>query len=143
MLKRSGTTLFVNHACRKSVQVKARNMTNPFQHLREPSYPFCSSRLLQKYIQNSYKQSKVSAVIVSTSKYSLNSAQTNELNCAVAYYLAKDAVPLCTVNINRCFNFWRQKLTFAQKCQYIGQEYVLKDLLMLFLVLSTHNCNIA
>ena len=48
--------------------------------------------------QSSSAQASLSAVISKSTKCSPSSAQAKELNRAVTYYLAKDAVPLSMVD---------------------------------------------
>ena len=84
------------------MQAKASNTTNLFQHLRE-LHPTLFAEIAPKArtkqpLKKESDQPTLSVVIASVSRYSQNSAQTKELNRAVAYYLAKDAVQLCTVD---------------------------------------------
>ena len=87
----------VCRACGRSVHAKGSNTTNLFQHLRE-HHPTIYAEVAPKAPKpSSGAQASLSDVIAKSNKYSSSSAQAKELNRAVTYYLAKDAVPLSTV----------------------------------------------
>ena len=80
------------------MQAKGSNTTNLFQHMRE-HHPIIYAEIAPKAPkQGSSAQASLSDVIAKSTKYSPSSAQAKELNRAVTYYLAKDAVPLSTVD---------------------------------------------
>ena len=86
--------------CGKSVNAKSSNTTNLFQHLREhhPSlYAEVTPSVLKKK-DGTTNQPTLSDIVAKSSKFSSNSLQVKELNRAVTFYLAKDAVPLFTVD---------------------------------------------
>ena len=78
-----------------NVQAKGSNTT---KHMRE-HHPIIYAEIAPKAPkQSSSAQTSLSDVISKSTKYSPSSAQSKELNRAVTYYLAKDAVPLSTVD---------------------------------------------
>ena len=94
-------------SCGKGVLAKGSNTTNLFQHLREhhplvyaAMPPRCVSKSSEKAESSKGRTSQVTLVdtIAKSAKYASSSAQANELNRAVTYHLAKDAVPLSTVD---------------------------------------------
>lgn len=90
-------------SCGKGVLAKGSNTINLFQHLREhhpltyaelaPSQ--CKSKSTE--VETSSKQATLSETILRSAKYLPDSAQAKELNCAVTYYIAKDSVPISTM----------------------------------------------
>ena len=86
--------------CGRAVLAKGGNTTNLFQHLREHHpdlYAEASPKITRKSESSSSTQLSLTESIAKTTKYSRSSPQAYELNRAVAYYLAKDAVPLYTI----------------------------------------------
>ena len=89
--------------CGKHVLAKASNTTNLFQHLRE-HHPTAYAELGPKkvvkreYSSSSSSQPTLGSIITSSTLYSSNSPQAKDLNRAVAYHIAKDAMPLSTVD---------------------------------------------
>ena len=88
----------VCRTCGTSMQAKGSNTTNLFQHIRE-HHPTIYAKIAPKASKQSPSaQACLSDMITKSTKYSPSSAQAKELNWAVTYYLAKDAVPLSTVD---------------------------------------------
>ena len=88
----------VCRTCGRSVHAKGSNTTNLFQHLRE-HHPLVYAEVApQTSKQCSSVQASLSDIVAKSSKYSSSSAQAKELNRAVTYFLAKDGVPLSTVD---------------------------------------------
>ena len=89
--------------CGKRVLAKASNTTNLFQHLRE-HHPTAYTELGPKkavkreYSSSSSSQPTLGSIITSSTLYSSNSPQAKDLNRTVAYHIAKDAMPLSTVD---------------------------------------------
>ena len=89
--------------CGKRVLAKASNTTNLFQHLHE-HHPTAYAELGPKkavkreYSSSSSSQPILGSIITSSTLYSSNSPQAKDLNRAVAYHIAKDAMPLSTVD---------------------------------------------
>ena len=86
--------------CGKRVLAKASNTTNLFQHLRE-HHPAVYAELgprKQTKQEDSHGQPTLGSVIMKSALYSSGSSQAKDLNRAVAYHIAKDAVPLSTVD---------------------------------------------
>ena len=89
--------------CGKRVLAKASNTTNLFQHLRE-HHPTAYAELGPKkvvkreYSSSSSSQPTLGSIITSSTLYSSNSPQAKDLNRAVAYHIAKDAMPLSAVD---------------------------------------------
>ena len=92
--------------CGKRVQAKASNTTNLFQHLREhhhliyadaaPKKPPKRGEPSQSSTSNTV-QAIVGSIVAKSAKYTSTSPQAKDLNRAVAYHIAKDAVPLSTI----------------------------------------------
>ena len=91
--------------CRSRVLAKASNTTNLFQHLRE-HHPMIYVEAAPKKLrpkrdessQPSTSQATLNELVAKSAMYSLSGAQAKELNRAVTYHIASDAVPLCTVD---------------------------------------------
>ena len=84
--------------CGRSVHAKGSNTTNLFQHLRE-YHPLVYAEVApQTCKQCSSVQASLSDFVAKSSKYSSSSVQAMELIRAVTYFLAKDGVPLSTVD---------------------------------------------
>ena len=86
--------------CSKSVQVKGSNTTNLWQHLREhhPSvYAEISSHKAAKKPGECSTQLTLEESASKGTKYSSSSSQAKELNKAVTYFIAKDALPVSIV----------------------------------------------
>ena len=93
--------------CGKRVQAKASNTTNLFQHLRE-HHPMIYAEVAPKKLPKRGESSQSSTsnttqvtlgeLIAKSAMYSPSSPQAKELSRAVAYHIAKDAVPLSTVD---------------------------------------------
>ena len=89
----------VCRTCGRSVQAKGSNTTNLYQHLRE-HHPTIYAELAPKVTpkQPTTSQASLAEVITRATKFASTSAQAKEFNRAVTYYLAKDAVPISTVD---------------------------------------------
>ena len=93
--------------CGKRVQAKASNTTNLFQHLRE-HHPMIYAEVAPKKLPKRGESSQSSTsnttqvtlgeLVAKSAMYSPSSPQAKELSRAVAYHIAKDAVPLSTVD---------------------------------------------
>ena len=86
--------------CEKCVLVKTSNTTNLFQHLHEhhPSvYVELGPRKQPKQV-TSQLQPTLGSVVMKSALYSTGSSQAKDLNRAVTYHIAKDAVPLSAVD---------------------------------------------
>ena len=93
--------------CGKRVFAKASNTTNLFQHLRE-HHPLIFAEAAPKKLPkrgessqpstSNSSQTTLNELVAKSAMYSPSSPQAKELNRAVTYHLAKDAVPLCTVD---------------------------------------------
>ena len=87
-------------SCGKRVQAKANNTTNLFQHLRE-HHPMTYAEVAPKKLrpkrgessQQTTSQTTLNELVAKSAMYSPNSAQAKELNRAVNYHIARDAVP--------------------------------------------------
>ncbi len=89
--------------CGKSVQAKGSNTTNLWQHLQEhhPStYARISSQKIPKKGEcSSNSQPTLEVTIARKAKYHpAKSCQAKEINKAVTYFIAKDAIPVSTVS---------------------------------------------
>ena len=89
--------------CGRGVQAKGSNTTNLYQHLREHHpliYAETAPKLASKKGESSNSTSQMTLVdtIAKSAKYGSHSTQAKELNRAVTYYIAKDAVPISTVD---------------------------------------------
>lgn len=92
--------------CGKGVQAKGSNTTNLFQHLRD-NHPAIYSQLAPEILskrgdchpdkQPSMVQLTLQETPKRLGKYSAHSSEAKELNKAVTYYIAKDAMPVFTV----------------------------------------------
>ena len=86
--------------CGKRVLAKASNTTNLFQHLCE-HHPAVYAELgprKQPKRETSTVQPTLGSVVMKSALYSSGSSQAKDMNRAVAYHIAKDAVPLSTVD---------------------------------------------
>ena len=93
-------------SCGKGVLAKGSNTTNLFQHLREhhlltfaelaPSQSSSKSKSTETEPASS-KQATLEETITRSAKYLSDSAQAKELNRDVTYYIAKDSVPISSV----------------------------------------------
>ena len=75
--------------------------TNLFQHLHDHHpllyanlAPSSSKTKISSEREINTKQPTLSKFIARSAKYSPDSAQAKELNCAIAYYIAKDSMPI-------------------------------------------------
>ena len=89
--------------CGRGVQAKGSNTTNLYQHLREHHpliYAETAPKLASKKGESSNSTSQMTLVdtIAKSVKYGSHSTQAKELNRAVTYYIAKDAVPISTAD---------------------------------------------
>ena len=89
--------------CGKRVLAKSSNTTNLFQHLREhhlTAYAELGPKkaVKREYSSSSSSQPTLGSIITSSTLYSSNSPQAKDLNRAVAYHIAKDAMSLSTVD---------------------------------------------
>lgn len=92
-------------SCGKGVLAKGSNTTNLFQHLREHhplvfaelAPPQSSKSKSTAEAEPSSKQATLAETISRSAKYLSDSAQAKELNRAVTYYIAKDSIPISTV----------------------------------------------
>ena len=80
------------------MQVKGSNTTNLFQHIREHHHMIYAKIAPKAPKHSSSAPASLSDVITKSTKYSPSSAQAKELNRMVTYCLAKDAVPLSTID---------------------------------------------
>ena len=93
----------VCRVCGKRVLAKSSNTTNLFQHLRE-HHPLVYAELGPKKQPkreatcSNTTQATLGSVVMKSAMYSPSSPQTKDLNRAVAYHIAKDAMPLSTVD---------------------------------------------
>ena len=89
--------------CGSGVQAKGSNTTNLFQHLRE-HHPLIYSELAPPSKPKSVEaepcssnQLTLTETVARSAKFSSDSPQAKELNRAVTYHIAKDSVPISTV----------------------------------------------
>ena len=88
--------------CNRRVQCKGGNTTNLFAHLRD-GHPELYKEAMETRLDGSKgkrketNQPKIASVIARGTQYHPKSAQAQELNRAVAYFLAKDMQPYFTV----------------------------------------------
>ena len=92
----------VCRACGKRVLAKASNTTNLFQHLRE-HHPMIYAELAPKKqpkresSTSNTCQATLVSIVAKSAMYSPTSSQAKDLNRAITYHIAKDAMPLSTV----------------------------------------------
>ncbi len=86
--------------CGKSVQAKGNNTTNLWQHLQEHHpYAGISSRKIPKKGEcSSNSQPTLEVTIARKAKYPAKCCQAKEINKAVTYFIAKDAISVSTVS---------------------------------------------
>ncbi len=85
--------------CRKCgtvVRAKEGNTSNLFQHLRD-HHPELLTNIVSGSSSSTMTQRTIKESIARSTKLPHNSPQAKEITCAITYHLAKDAVPLCTV----------------------------------------------
>ena len=97
----------VCRTCGKRVLAKASNTTNLFQHLRE-HHPLIYAEAAPKAPRRAPKrgesstsnttQTTLGGIVAKSAMYGPSSPQAKDLNRAIAYHIAKDAVPLSTVD---------------------------------------------
>uniref|UniRef100_A0A1X7TEC0 BED-type domain-containing protein n=1 Tax=Amphimedon queenslandica TaxID=400682 RepID=A0A1X7TEC0_AMPQE len=85
--------------CGAAVRVKDGNTSNLFQHLRDHADLFAtiSTECHSGTRERTKTQLTLESSIVRATKYPRGSPQAKELTCAITYFLAKDAMPLYTV----------------------------------------------